>query len=912
MKAQENPQLEIQTCPAGAPAGRNDQVARQSHGIYSALYYENQWLFWQLILTAEQIQFRKTMKKAGGFVNAILVLIAVASVGLVFWETRTSPSLLFETSFWSGSLPSVNLFWFGMLALLYAIARMVRRHKELVPILHKNEWQAQAADDYGDVWATNSGKLRKQGHDISASFSMPAQRTIERAYRLAQQIHTTEVDEYHLLVSLLAEDEIQGILVRLGIHPDDVKKFASGFAQPNTAQGRYPQVGHDMVRLFFTAYIEAQQNHLDFVGLADLLIVVYRESAKFQEWLYDRGVNPRQMENVVAWVRISQKLREQRRRRQQAAKHRNKHGMDRAMTAVASPLLNTLSTDLTIRAMYGHVPQLVGRDAEVQSLYRVVQGGKQSVLLVGESGVGKEAIVEGLANKMVQEDVPPVLADKRLVQLSVAKLLAGATPAQAQERLLNALQEVRRAKNIILYVPNIEDMIGVTEGGGGSLDVAEVLARELERGNLFMLATTTSENYRKFVNNTAVANVFTKLDIDEMSVDQAIQVLEAKAGYIEHEHKVWFSYAAVEAAAALTDKLMHDDTLPRKGIQMLKEVAQEVASTRGKNTLVTKQDVAKVVSERSKVPITSVTEDESDKLLRLEQVMHQRLIGQEEAVEAVSNALRRARASLAGGERTIANFLFLGPTGVGKTELAKTVADVYFGSEEQMIRLDMSEYQDGATAIARLIGQPGQQGSGVLTEAIKQKPFALLLLDELEKADPNVLTLFLQLMDDGRLTDSVGRTIDATNIIMIATSNAGTQYVQDQLDANKPYEDIQEELLRGKLAEYYRPEFLNRFDSIVLFRALTQSQIQQIAGLMLKKIAKKLDEQGIVLQVDEDVLAKLAEAGFDPQFGARPMRRVMQDKVENAIAELLLAKKAGRGDVIHFSAQGVEVKQRNA
>ncbi|MBP7992790.1 MAG: ATP-dependent Clp protease ATP-binding subunit, partial [Candidatus Magasanikbacteria bacterium] len=297
------------------------------------------------------------------------------------------------------------------------------------------------------------------------------------------------------------------------------------------------------------------------------------------------------------------------------------------------------------------------------------------------------------------------------------------------------------------------------------------------------------------------------------------------------------------------------------------------------------------------IPSESISEDESAKLMRLEDSMHKRVVGQSEAVTMVASALRRARAEIRSKNRPIANFLFLGPTGVGKTELAKTIADVYFGSEDRMIRVDMSEYQD-KTSMYRLIGQPGQQGTGLLTEAVREKPFSLILLDELEKADPNILNLFLSVFDDGRLTDSVGRVIDFTNTIIIATSNAGTGFIQEAVRAQMPVAEIREQLLRKELKQYYRPEFLNRFDGVIVFTPLTRAEIKQVAGFMLKRVAKDLETRGVELRVEDAALEALAEVGFDPEFGARPMRRAIQDKVEDPLAELVLSGKLRRRDIL--------------
>ena len=329
----------------------------------------------------------------------------------------------------------------------------------------------------------------------------------------------------------------------------------------------------------------------------------------------------------------------------------------------------------------------------------------------------------------------------------------------------------------------------------------------------------------------------------------------------------------------------------------------EEPATKGANALVTAEEVAKVIAGKTKIPVTAVTSDESAKLMHLEETLHQRVIGQDEAVTLVANALRRARAAVRSTSKPIANFLFLGPTGVGKTELAKTIAEVYFGGEERMVRFDMSEYQDKAS-IYRLIGVPGQKGSGILTEAIRRHPFALLLLDEIEKAAKDILNLCLQVMDDGRLTDSTGRVIDFTNVILIATSNAGTSYVAEQLRSGVSSDAIKERLLHGGLKEYFRPEFLNRFDGIVLFRALQVADIKKIAGLMLKRVAKDLDVKGIELKVEDAALDFFASVGFDPEFGARPLRRALQERVENQLAELLLSKKVNRRDVVVLGAEG--------
>jgi len=357
----------------------------------------------------------------------------------------------------------------------------------------------------------------------------------------------------------------------------------------------------------------------------------------------------------------------------------------------------------------------------------------------------------------------------------------------------------------------------------------------------------------------------------------------------------------------LSDRYLHDRFLPEKAINLMEEVATMVRTSRGERQIVTAQDVAKVLEEKTGIPAAQVTEDEAQKLLHLEEDMHHRIIGQDEAVKMIAAALRRARVDLREGKRPIATFLFLGPTGVGKTELAKTVAATYFGSEDTMVRLDMSEYQD-ASSVSRLIGAaPGYSGSeagGQLTEAVRRNPFTLVLLDELEKAHTDILNLFLQVFEDGRLTDSAGRTVDFTNTIIIATSNAGTPYIQTAVGEGKTIEQMKQALLETELRGIFRPEFLNRFDGVIVFTPLTQEQVLAIAKLMLAKVGAQLEAKGIHLKVTDAAAIELATAGFDPLFGARPLRRVIQERVQDSLATFLLQNKLGRRDTAVLDAGG--------
>lgn len=859
------------------------------------------FLYWGDPLT----HFRLALKKARRWLNVFRFFGAVI-LGFGFWGvfffsiTRNRQwEIIFKKDFWLGGASQAFLFWLGVIALSYLFYRLLV-NAERQELVEMRSYRDKSAVDVGkerlQTWV-EARRLRRSGRkNIAATFTSEAKEILTQSFFLALKYGSEEVDALHVFYVLLASPRVSTVFLRLGVsvsilQANIVKSFA------RSKEKKSPRISVDIPQIIFQAYEEAYHLRQEYTHVTELLIATVNQSASIQEMLYDLKVDRDKLNNAAAWLRIRERLRRQYQKFKKIAARRSKYGLDRAMTAVATPYLNSFSQDLTMAAKYGYLAPCVARDEEIAEIFRIIEGGRQSVALVGEHGVGKMSIIEGIAQKMVEDDVPGRLKDKRLVQLSVSALLAGTTTSGAQERLIRIMREVARAKNVIFFIKNIHDLMGVDTSGSEGADVSKTLTEYLGPGRFLTLATAITASYNKEIVNSELGKVLARVEVKEMTENQAIQVLESKAGMVEYKHDVFFSYDSIEQCVKLSGRFLHDQRLPESALAIMTEAAGFVHNQRGANQLVTSEDVGAIVSQKTGIPAASITEGETGRLLRLEKIMHERVIGQEEAVSLVANALRRARVEIRSAKKPIAAFLFLGPTGVGKTELAKTIAEVYFGGEKQMIRVDMSEYQD-KSGVYRLLGQPGQQGSGLLTEAVRQRPFSLILLDEMEKADPDILNLFLQVFDDGRLTDSTGRVIDFTNTIIIATSNAGTLFVQEQLSQGISLESIRQQLIRHELKQYYRPEFLNRFDGIVLFKPLNRFEIKQIANLMLKRVAADLEKRGVELKITDASLEALADAGFDPDFGARPMRRAIQDNIENQLAELVLSGKLQRMDVV--------------
>ncbi|XOU93919.1 MAG: AAA family ATPase [Candidatus Kerfeldbacteria bacterium] len=905
-------------CPicqgTGLEADKNCGCCREK-GVYGWL--DGNFIFWgskvdTLNIFEEQIE--RTVK---ALINGFLIffgIIGIVALAVTYIEFIKGDEIFIELIKTKNGL--MGIFAITLLTDLYAYYRIQRESilekkviaKKFDPILTETLPEVL----FDQVMALN----KKQIIDVSPTYIMEARRAIDKSWELAKKFDHQQAHPIHLLATLLSYSETQTILGRLGIDGQlMIDKISRSLNRIPKRVGKKDIIlSSDFRKILISAYNEAHQSRQSRVQIPHLLTALVKVDKLSSEIFFDLEIELDEIINVAEWINIHQRLAEKLRRWRNKASYKSKGVMNKSMTSQATPLLDRFSRDITSLARQGVTSPCIGRDREIETTLRILEGGK-SVILSGNPGVGKTSIIEGIAELMASEEVPEMLQDMRMVSLSVPSLVSAAgRQGELEGLLMQIINEITRSGNIVLIIDNIQNMVGVSTQGAENLDISDILANALQHGLFYSIATTSPMDYTRYIeSSTALTSVFQKVPIEELDINGTIRVLEAKAGTLEAKNQIFFSYDSIQKTVRLSGRYIQDRYFPEKAITLLGEVAVYARRKKGKNAIVTGEDVAEVISGKTNVPVTKINEKETEKLLNLEELIHKRMVNQEEAVKAVSTALRRARAELRDAKRPIVNLLFLGPTGVGKTELAKTVADVYFGSEDNMIRLDMSEYQE-KSSINRLIGAPpGYDGSargGFLTEAVRAKPFSLVLLDEIEKAHPDILNIFLQVMDDGRLTDTLGRTIDFTNTIIIATSNAGTSLIQDRINQKIKMDQIKEELINEALKPYFRPEFLNRFDNIVVFTPLTLQHILMIVDLMLKKVEKRLARKGIRLEATDKAKEELAQKGYDPQFGARPLRRAIQDTVDNALANYLLQGKIGRRDVAVLESGGkISVRQ---
>ena len=568
--------------------------------------------------------------------------------------------------------------------------------------------------------------------------------------------------------------------------------------------------------------------------------------------------------------------------------------MNRAWTSKPTPTLDSFSVDFTDMASAGEAGFLIGHKQEYERLVDILSRSmKSNALLIGEPGSGKEAIISALAHYIIKDEVPEALFDKRLVSLQLGNLVSGASSAEISSRLNKIVEEITSSGNIILYIPDIHNLVKTS---GDTINAADILMPVINNDIFPIIGATYPKEFKQFIEPLSdFTNAFENIRIEEISEDNAIKILAYDSLILEKQHKITISFSAIKTAVELSHKYFRQKLLPSSAQDLLRESLSSAVSR--KDELLQADDVMDIVERKINIPVRRAGKEEAKKLLNLENIIHQFLIDQEPAVLNVSRALREYRSGLSRKGGPIAAFLFVGPTGVGKTELSKILAKIQFGSENLMVRFDMSEYQT-KESIMRFIGTPDGKISGSLTDAIMAKPFSLVLLDEFEKAHPDLLNLFLQVFDDGRLTDGLGRTVDFTNTIIIATSNANSNFIKERIETGDKMEKISEDL-KKKLTEYFRPELLNRFSQIVVFKNLSREDTAAIAKLQLKSLAKNLEEQGIEFSCDEEVVCKIAELGYDPVFGARPLRGVISEKIRSVLAEKILRNEISKGDSIN-------------
>lgn len=634
--------------------------------------------------------------------------------------------------------------------------------------------------------------------------------------------------------------------------------------------------------------------------------------------------------------------------------------------------LDKFGRDLTQAAKNGEIDPVIGREKEIQRVIQILsRRTKNNPVLIGEPGVGKTAVAEGLALEIAKGNVPEILKDKRVVSLDLTGMVAGAKyRGDFEERIKAAIDEVKKSKNTILFIDELHTIVGAG-AAEGSADAANILKPSLARGDFQVIGATTLNEYRKYIEkDAALERRFQPVKVGEPTPEQAVQILKGLRDSYEAHHKVKITDEAINAAVTLSSRYIADRYLPDKAIDLIdegaskvrlasltspdnvKELEDEIADyekekasaineqdferaarlrdeqkelqtklddakkkwqeqQKGNSGEVTAEDIAKIVSEWTGIPVVQLTKEESERLLNMENVLHERVIGQSEAVTAIAKAIRRGRVGLKDPKRPVGSFIFLGPTGVGKTELCKALAEAMFGDENAMLRLDMSEYMEKHT-VSKLIGSPpgyvGFEEGGQLTEKVRRKPYSVVLFDEIEKAHPDVFNMLLQILEDGRLTDSQGRTVDFKNTIIIMTSNVGARLItekQSSLGFNSENENVEKsekkdikELVTGELRKVFRPEFLNRVDDIIVFNKLNKDEIKQIAVKMLKTLENRLDKMNIKISFTDNAVSEIADKGFDENYGARPLRRAIQNEIEDPLSEQMLEGKVKDGAVV--------------
>jgi ATP-dependent Clp protease ATP-binding subunit ClpC len=794
---------------------------------------------------------------------------------------------------------------------------------------------------------------RPQRIDIGQLMTEQARELVREAAAQATQWGDADLDTDHLLWAATRQEPVRRLLSAAGADPDAIARDIESRAQRGEPAEGTPSLTPSAKRALLDARQISRAFGSSYIGPEHLLfaLAVNPESAAGRE-LRDQRVTPETLEQAVTG----------------GAGGGGRQGTPPSDT----PTLDEFGTDLTAMAREGRVDPVVGREEEIEQTVEVLsRRTKNNPVLIGEPGVGKTAIVEGIAQRIVDGDVPDTLRDKRLVQLDLGGMVAGTRyRGDFEERLKKVIDEIRaHGDELIVFIDEVHTVVGAG-AAEGAMSASNMLKPALARGELHIVGATTIDEYRKNIEkDAALERRFQPILVPEPTVPDTIDILRGLSDRYEAHHQVRFTDEALIAAAELSDRYITDRFLPDKAIDLVdqagarvrlrtktpardrrereqrleqlrreKDEAVAVEDYQRASTLrdeiasltehpeseaaeeertvpeVTVADIAEVVSRSTGIPAAQLTAEEKDRLLRLEEDLHRRVVGQDEAVQAVSEAVRRSRAGLGDPNRPIGSFLFLGPTGVGKTELARALAEALFGSEGRMVRIDMSEFQERHT-VSRLVGAPpgyvGYEEAGQLTEAVRRTPYTVLLLDEIEKAHPDVFNILLQVLDDGRLTDGQGRTVDFKNTVVIMTSNLGSDVIGKRGlgfaatdGAGAPDDQQLRDRIMQRLRESFRPEFLNRIDEIIVFRHLDETQLRQITSLQLEETTRRLHAQAVTVEFTTEAVDWLARRGFQPEFGARPLRRTIQREVDNRLSEMLLDGRLRPGQHVTVATEG--------
>lgn len=807
-------------------------------------------------------------------------------------------------------------------------------------------------------------------------FTQRARRVLSLAHQEAERLRHNYIGTEHLLLGLIREEGgVAGRVLReLGLDVSRVQEMVERLTGYGDYRGAKLDLSPGTQQVLELAIEEAGRMGHHYIGTEHILLGLVRHGEGMaMDVLRRLGVTPEQIR------------RQTRRVLQESSASRRTSGSEPQQKVTAqgeqkgkTPMVDQLATDLTALAEEGKLDPVIGRQMEIERVIQILaRRTKNNPALIGEPGVGKTAIVEGLAQRIVDGDVPAPLLNKRLLQLDVGSLVAGTMyRGQFEERLKRVIDELK-ASGAILFIDEVHMLVGAG-AAGSSVDAANILKPALSRGELQVIGATTLDEYRKHIeSDAALERRFQPILVEEPTVEQTIEILRGIRPAYEEHHRLSISDEALDAAVKLSARYVTERFLPDKAIDLIDESssrvrmykspmaktakeltnqlrdlrqnhalaledgrnddAQEIMERveaierqlerlrtgwdRANSPVVTSQDIAEVVSMWTGVPVMQIAQEESQRLLEMEKELRRSIIGQDEAIEAIARAVRRARAGLKDPRRPVGSFIFLGPTGVGKTELTKALARFLFGSEDALIQLDMSEFMERHT-VSRLVGAPpgyvGYEEAGQLTEALRRRPYSIVVFDEVEKAHPEAHNMLLQIMEEGHLSDARGRKVDFRNAIIVMTSNVGADMIKRQtslgfslkrdetVEEKEAYEEMRKKLLES-LRRVFRPEFINRLDAVIVFRSLNREHIKQIVQLELDKVAKRLEEHEIVLHATPAALEKLADLGFDPDMGARPLRRVIQQKVEDPLSDALLSGTFGKGDVVLVDLKDDEI-----